>query len=166
MVTARPMRAVAKPTAVSSTISPTQTAMARLLRSTALMLVTTAVIASVSRSQIIGSEKALTAKVSSAKIEPTAEPMVRNVASCRQSGWASTGKNTWTMDPARAQTRNTTSSASANTIAVPRLRFCSTRQRPSEGGWPRSSCRLTEYRASASTGATNTKPESSTSTAQ
>ena len=46
----------------------------------ALMLETQAVTMSTSRSAIIGSENAATAKVSAANIEPTAEPIARRNA--------------------------------------------------------------------------------------
>lgn len=62
MVRARPNSSVAKPIATLATINVAHAAIAGLLRSTALTLVTTAVMASTSRSQIMGSEKALTAK--------------------------------------------------------------------------------------------------------
>ena len=130
--------------AVSTTISAAHTAIAGLFRSTALTLVTTAVMASASRSQIIGSENALKAKVTMAKTDPTADPTARNPASCLQSGCPSSGKNTCSMDPARAQTRNTTSSASAKTMAVPRLRRCSPKHCRSDGRSPRPSWRLME----------------------
>ena len=49
------------------------------------------------------------------------------------SGLASTGKKTCTMEPARAQTRNTTSNISAKTISAPKRRTPASRKRPESG---------------------------------
>ena len=71
------MKNVAKPSTTPTTMSPNQTAIASLLRSTALIEVTAAVTASTRRSTIIGREKALTAKVSAANTAPTTLPMLK-----------------------------------------------------------------------------------------
>ena len=119
------------------------TAIASRLRSTALMLVTTAVTVSTRRSTIIGSENAAAENTISAKIDPTALPMPKNVSVVAPAGLPRrSGKNTWIAEPARAQTRNTTISISANTIRLPNARCSSRMQRRSDGILPRSSWRL------------------------
>ena len=75
----RPMKSSANPGATASTMQAAQTAIAALLRSTALMLVTTAVTVSTRRSTIIGNEKAAAENTINAKIDPTALPMPKNV---------------------------------------------------------------------------------------
>ncbi len=69
------MKSVAKPNNSPTTISPSHTAIASRLRSTALIEVTAAVTASTRRCTIIGKEKALTANVSAANMAPMTLPM-------------------------------------------------------------------------------------------
>ena len=75
----RPMNSSANPGATASTMQAAHTAIAGLLRSTALTLVTTAVTVSTLRSTSIGSEKAAAENTTAAKIEPIALPMPKNV---------------------------------------------------------------------------------------
>ena len=75
----RPRNRSANPGATASTMQAAQTIIAGLLRSTALMLVTTAVTVSTLRSTIIGNEKAAAENTIAAKIEPIALPMPKNV---------------------------------------------------------------------------------------
>jgi hypothetical protein len=73
------MKSSANPGATASTMHADHTAIAGLLRSTALTLVITAVTVSTRRSTIIGSENAAAENTMSAKIEPTALPMPKKV---------------------------------------------------------------------------------------
>jgi len=131
------------------------------LRSTALMLETQALTMSTPRSAIIGSENTALAKVSAANSAPTAEPMPSSSTSAQRSP-ASSGISAYSIMPARDQTRSITSNSSANTPACPTTRPASVRECLSAGTFPRSRSRLTEYRPTASSGATNTKPDNST----
>ena len=69
-----PRNAVAKLNMTATTMIVTHTSIASLFRSTALMLLTTAVTASTSLCISIGSEKALAANVIAANTAPTALP--------------------------------------------------------------------------------------------
>src|SRR5579859_2897864 len=159
MMTARPTKAVANPTAVSTAIRAAQSNIAGLLRSTALMLEMQAVIMSTSRSAIIGNDTAAVAKVSAAKTVPMAEPYARYSNSMAVS-FASTGKKALSIIPARDHTSRITSCANANTPAWPATRRASTKDCRNEGVRPAPSSLLTQYSPTAISGATNTKPES------
>jgi hypothetical protein len=65
--------------------------MTRLLRNTALTLVTTAVTPSTRRSSSIGNANALAANAISAKTEPTALPMAKKPSSSARVGWPLSG---------------------------------------------------------------------------
>ena len=97
------------------------------------MLLTTAVTISTLRSTSIGSENALAPKVKPANNDPTALPTARNGG--RRDHWYSpaTGKKTWIIDAARAQTRNMTINTSAKTIALERWRRPDTMHRETVG---------------------------------
>ena len=70
--------------------------------------------------------------------------MPRNVAICARLGFSFMGKNTCTIEAERAQMRNSTISASANTMAVPRDFVMESMLRAMDGGLPSPSCRLME----------------------
>ncbi len=77
MITTRPTNAVTRPSSKPATIIVSQTNIAPLLRSTALIDVTIAVMLSTSRCMIIGSENALAQNVTAANTDPTRLPNAR-----------------------------------------------------------------------------------------
>ncbi len=84
--------------------------------------------------------------------------MPRNHSRSVSSGEPLSGKNTWMMVAARAQTRNTTVRMTANTMALPSCWRASPMLRRSDTGSLRSTWMLIEYSVSASQGPTKTKP--------
>ena len=111
---ANPINPVNNPNPTAVTINNAQTHMGSLFLRTALKLVTTAVIESVFLAAIIGSEKALMQKTSSAKREPTREPIPRNKKNAEKLAWAFTGKKICIIEAARAQIKKITNNISAN----------------------------------------------------